>query len=74
MNREQESHCVFKAFYHLVFITKYRRDVFTQPMLERMKDVLGETMLQMGGELLEFSGEDDHVDLMVSVPFKNSLV
>ncbi len=29
--------CVFKNFIHLVFITKYRRDVLTKTMLKRLE-------------------------------------
>ncbi|RZA22275.1 MAG: IS200/IS605 family transposase [Proteobacteria bacterium] len=59
-------HCVFKNHIHLVFVTKYRRGVFTDAMLERVKEVFIETMKQMDGELLEFGGEDDHVHLLVA--------
>jgi putative transposase len=59
-------HCVFKNFMHLVFVTKYRRDVITEPMLKRMEELLRETCEQMECELIEFNGEDDHVHLMVS--------
>lgn len=59
-------HCVFKNYYHLVFVTKYRRGVFTKEMIERMRQIFEETMQQMDGELLEFGGEDDHVHLMVN--------
>jgi putative transposase len=51
---------------HLVFVTKYRRSVFTDAMLERLNAVFAETMEQMEGTLLEFGGEDDHVHLLVS--------
>jgi len=51
---------------HLVFVTKYRRSVFTDAMLERLNAVFAETMEQMEGTLLEFGGEDDHVHLIVS--------
>ena len=60
--------CVFKNFAHLVFVTKYRRGVITNAMLERLEEIFSETMQQMDGELLEFGGEDDHVHLMVSFP------
>lgn len=59
-------HCIFKNHIHLVFVTKYRRGVFTDAMLERVEEVLHETMKQMDGELLEFGGEDDHVHLLVA--------
>ncbi len=58
--------CVFKNFTHLVFITKYRRGVINEVMLERLKEIFSETMQQLKGELLEFGGEDDHVHLMIS--------
>jgi putative transposase len=59
-------HCVFRNHMHLVFVTKYRRSVFTDAMLERLNAVFAETMEQMEGTLLEFGGEDDHVHLLVS--------
>jgi putative transposase len=62
--------CVFKNTVHLVFITKYRRDVFTEEMLARMKELMNETCEQMEAELIEFGGEDDHVHLLVIVPPK----
>lgn len=60
--------CVFKLFSHLIFTTKYRRNVITKEMLDRMRDVFEETLLQMKGELIEFNGEDDHVHLMIALP------
>jgi putative transposase len=62
--------CVFKNFIHLVFVTKYRRDVFTPKMLDRLQAIFLETCLQMDVELLEFGGEDDHVHLMPCCPPK----
>ncbi len=32
-------HCVFNMHVHLVFVAKYRRDVFTKAMLETMCEV-----------------------------------
>jgi len=59
--------CVFKNTVHLVFVTKYRRGVFTSEMLERLKIVIAETCEQMDCEMLELNGEDDHVHMMISV-------
>ncbi len=66
-------HCVFKNHVHLVFVTKYRRGVFTDEMLERLREIFSETLLQMQGELLEFGGEDDHVHLLVSCHPKTAI-
>ncbi len=65
--------CVYKLFYHLVFVTKYRRGVFTEEMLIRLEEVYRQTCKQMEGELLTFSGESDHVHLMVSAPPKTAV-
>ena len=58
---------IFKNNVHLVFVTKYRRGVFTKEMLERTEAIMKETCEQMDCELLEFGGEDDHIHMMVSV-------
>ena len=62
--------CVFKNFIHLVFVTKYRRGVFTGEMITRLHSIFKEVCIQMSVELLEFGGENDHVHLMVSCPPK----
>lgn len=59
--------CIFKNNIHLVFVTKYRRDVFTLEMLDRLKEICHETCIQMNCELLEFGGEHDHVHMMITV-------
>jgi putative transposase len=63
-------YCVYKNNVHLVFVTKYRRGVFTQEILLRIKALFGETCEQMDVELIEFGGEDDHVHILVNVPPK----
>jgi putative transposase len=62
--------CVFKNFVYLVFVTKYRRDVFTPSLLKRLHEIFKETCEQMDVELLEFGGEDDHVHLRLCCPPK----
>lgn len=59
--------CVYKNNVHLVFVTKYRRNVLTNPMLHRLKEIFIETAAQLDSEILEFGGEDDHVHMLVSV-------
>mgnify|MGYP001614687766 CR=1 FL=1 len=60
-------HCIFKNIVHLIFVTKYRRDVLTAMMLSRLGALFSQTCQQMDCELLEFNGEADHVHLLVSV-------
>ncbi|MEU8260315.1 IS200/IS605 family transposase [Micromonospora sp. NPDC048999] len=55
---------------HLVFITKYRRDVLNDAMLTRCEQVMADVCAGMGADLAEFNGEDDHVHLLVRHPPK----
>ena len=59
--------CICKNQVHLVFVTKYRRGVFTLEMGERLRSIFSETCEQMQCELMEYSFEADHVHLMVQV-------
>ncbi|KAA0942530.1 IS200/IS605 family transposase [Pseudomonas sp. ANT_H14] len=63
-------HCVFFMHAHLVFVTKYRRDVFTKPILDDMRIVFASVCHDFEAELVEFDGEDDHVHLLVNYPPK----
>lgn len=66
-------YCHFRHHYHLVFVTKYRRGVFSHGMLAALRDVFSETCTQMECELLEFNGETDHVHLLVTCPPKRAI-
>src|SRR5690349_19174022 len=59
--------CLYKNTVHLIFVTKYRRNVLNLVMLGRLQEIFIETAQQMDCELLEFGGEDDHVHLMISI-------
>jgi putative transposase len=63
-------HCVFNIHVHLVFVTKYRKDVFTKPMLDAMEGMFKKVCLDFEAELTEFNGEDDHVHLLINYPPK----
>ncbi|WP_405147452.1 IS200/IS605 family transposase [Sphaerisporangium sp. NBC_01403] len=55
---------------HLVFVTKYRRNVFDDAMLCRCKEIMIEVCDSFETELREFNGEHDHVHLLVRYPPK----
>lgn len=63
-------HCVFDMHVHLVFVTKYRRGVFTSEILDDLKEIFGSVCRDFESELVEFDGEDDHVHLLVNYPPK----
>ncbi len=66
-------HCVFKMHVHLVFVTKYRRGVFTKAILEDLASIFANVCIDFEAELVEFDGEDDHVHLLVNYPPKVSI-
>jgi putative transposase len=55
---------------HLVFVTKYRREVFTQKILDDLREIFSGVCKDFEAELVEFDGEDDHVHLLVNYPPK----
>ncbi|WKS99963.1 IS200/IS605 family transposase [Gallibacterium salpingitidis] len=63
-------HVVFNLHVHLVFVTKYRRHVFTKAILEDLKRIFESVCRDFEAELVEFDGEDDHVHLLVNYPPK----
>lgn len=63
-------HCVFALHAHLVFVTKFRRNVFKQEHLDAMRPILAKVCQDFDVELVEFNGEYDHVHLLISYPPK----
>jgi len=61
-------HSVSLLHAHLVFVTKYRRLVFTDAMLTYCETTMGAVCADLNVELVEFNGETDHVHLLVAYP------
>src|ERR1700693_628208 len=51
---------------HLVFVTKYRRGVFTKEIFDDLRPMFASVCADFESELVEFDGEDDHVHLLVN--------
>ncbi len=66
-------HCVFVLHAHLVFVTKYRRDVFNAAHLDALRAIFERVCADFGATVLDFNGEDDHVHLLVNYPPKVAL-
>ena len=66
-------HCVFNLHIHLVFLTKYRRSVFTKAVLAALKEIFASVCQDFEAELVEFDGEKDHVHLLINYPPKVSV-
>ncbi len=66
-------HCVFLMHVHLVFVTKYRADIFQERHLNYLKKLFSKICLGFEAELKEFDGTADHVHLLVNYPPKVSV-
>ena len=65
--------CVFLLHVHLVFVTKYRRHVFTKAILQYLKTVFESVAHDFNAQLVEFDGEKDHVHLLVEYSPKTAI-
>ena len=65
--------CVFLMHVHLVFVTKFRRKVLTKEILTQTREIFKSVCKDFEAELVEFTGERDHVHLLVNYPPKVSI-
>ncbi len=63
-------HSTYNLHVHLVFVTKYRRKVFTAQILNELKLIFETICCQLEANLIEFDGEQDHVHLLILYPPK----
>jgi putative transposase len=68
MTSAQAASSVFILHVHLVFVTKYRHQVFDSGHLERLEQIMRDVCTDFGAELREFNGEAEHVHLLVNSP------
>ena len=66
-------HCVFNLHVHLVFVTKYRRNVFTKEILDDLAQIFKGVCQDFESTLVECDGETDHVHLLITYPPKISI-
>ncbi|WP_208344785.1 IS200/IS605 family transposase, partial [Aetokthonos hydrillicola] len=67
------SHVVFSIHLHIVFVTKYRRKVFTAEMIKDMKEVFERVLLANSSALEDCNGEADHVHLLIDLHPDNNI-
>ena len=74
MNKETDirrgRHCVFLMHVHLVFVTKYRRQIFDYDATEKLRTYFSNVCADFEAELVEMDGEPDHVHLLINYPPK----
>ena len=63
-------HSTYNLHVHLVFVTKYRRKVFTAQILKELNSIFTNVCNNLDCKLIEFDGEQDHVHLLIMYPPK----
>lgn len=68
-------HCIFNMHVHLVFVTKYRKNIFNKNILDSMKVIFEKVCKDFHEEveIVEFDGEKDHVHLLLNYHPKVSI-
>ena len=62
-----------KLYAHLVFVTKYRKQVFTDEILKDLESIFKDVCLNFETELVEMNGEAEHIHLLLNYPPKVSI-
>ncbi len=65
--------CVSLLHVHLVFVAKYRKNIFSKQILLELEKIFASICKDFEANLVEFNGENDHVHLLVNYPPKFSL-
>jgi putative transposase len=63
---KSSKHLVYSCKYHVVWCTKYRRKVLSEPIEIRLKEILREVVGEHDAEIIELETMPDHVHLAVS--------
>jgi putative transposase len=61
-------HVVFNLHVHLVFVPKYRRRVFAEKHIARMRIIFADVCRDFGAILVEMNAEDNHAHLLIEYP------
>ncbi|MBP7508260.1 MAG: IS200/IS605 family transposase [Prolixibacteraceae bacterium] len=67
-NYRKSSHTVYDIKYHIVWITKYRKQILRADIAERLRDLIREICRTNDVEIIKGHISKDHVHLFLSVP------
>lgn len=64
MQFKRNRHAVYNLQYHLVVVTKYRKKCINKDILIRLKEIAHNLFEKWGCEVIEISGESDHIHIL----------
>jgi putative transposase len=72
-NLRSGAHSVFSIHLHVVFVTKYRRQVLTKKMITDCQEVFNRVLEANQSNLKECNGEPDHLHLLLDIHPNNNI-
>ena len=60
-------HCVYHLHYHLVLVTKYRKQCLNKSILQELENICANLLSKWDIKLLEFGGESDHIHMLIAM-------
>ena len=73
MKYRRECHSITLLYTHLVYVTKYRQNLFNLEHLNRIREVFNGVAKKMNFKVVEFNGESNHVHILIEYPPKLSI-
>ena len=73
MDLDTNAHSVFSLYYHLILVTKYRKQVFDDEISERAKALFEAIAPAYKIEVLEWNYDQDHVHVLFKAQPKTEL-
>lgn len=64
---KSNNNVVYRCTYHVVWCPKYRRNVITDGVDARFKEIAAEVCAERGADLIEIETMPDHVHMLVGV-------
>ena len=65
MEIQRNTHHVFRIMYHFVWIPKYRKKIFEEPMRTRLKEIIAQIGYDYNIEIIEIEIPVDHIHMVV---------
>lgn len=66
-------HSVYNLKYHLVLVTKYRKECINEILFNRLKEITLELFNKWKINLIEINYESDHIHILMEVPPQHQL-
>mgnify|MGYP003295881009 CR=1 FL=1 len=64
MKLDSNNHSVFLMYYHLVLVTKYRRNVIDENISQRLREIFEYIAVNYNISVIEWNDDKDHIHIL----------